>query len=257
MIIRTLDDDLLLITQVDHAALAGRIMAAWRADDFLERPTRGPVLEAAAQHDLGWQSIDAAPGVNPETGAPYGFIDIPLEFRQGVWSVTLDRLAPRDPYVAALVAHHAATVYRRYESTPGWETFFPAMERRRDEWLAPRSEDRDTFLRDYTLVRTGDLWSLAFCTGAREPQEMGGYRATLHAAATATRAEADAGILQAGWLEVTPDPFDGAAVPLEVAARRLPARRYASDADLRETVARAPIVRLAGVASGRPPASNA
>lgn len=270
MIIRTHEDDLLLITQVDHAALAARIMEAWCAGGFAERPTRARVLEATRHHDIGWQEVDAAPGVALDTGAPYDFISIPLEVRQGVWTRAIKQLAPRDPYVAALVAHHAQFVYRRFESTPGWEHFFPAMQRHRDELLATQEVDRDTFQQDYVFLRAGDLWSLAFCTDQRDPAEWNGYRAVLHHGALASGATGgdvargsdsgtgsssanDSSAVHAGWLQITPDPFDGAIVPLEVQTRRIPARRYASDADLRATVARAPIVRLTGIASGAPP----
>lgn len=230
MILRRFESDLLLITQVDHAALAGRIASAWRADGFPARPTRAQVLEATREHDIGWLSVDAAPSVSPETGSPYGFIDAPLAIRQGVWPRALDQLAPKDPYVAALVAHHAVTVYRRFLHSPGWEHFFPALERRRDELFAG---DFASFLRDYALVAVGDLCSLVFCVGVQDSQSREGYRATLH---------------EDGWLQITPDPFDGATVPLEVSGRRVPDRRYESDADLRDTVARAPIVKIAGVA---------
>ena len=78
------------------------------------------------------------------------------------------------------------------------------------------------------------------------------YRAVLHDSAI-PREPAEADTVHGGWLEVTPDPFGGAVVPLDVPAWRIPARRYASDADLRDTVARAPTVRLTGVAAGTPP----
>jgi hypothetical protein len=262
MIIRSHDTDLLFITQVDHAALAARLVTAWRAGGLPDRPTRARVLEATCHHDLGWQEVDAAPTVDPGTGKPRDFITVGLDVKQGVWTRALDRLAPRDPYVAALVAHHAQFVYRRLESTPGWEAFFPAMERRRDELLATQPLDRDTFLQDYVFLRAGDLWSLVFCNDQQEPAQWEGYRAVLHRGAIPREQAGDRdgdddgggeGNVHGGWLEVTPDPFDGAIVPLAVSARRLPARRYASDADLRDALARAPIVQLTGVAAGAPP----
>lgn len=252
MIIRPVGTDLLLIAQVDHAALAARIVTAWRTGGFPDRPTRARVLEATCHHDIGWQSLDAAPAVDADTGKPRDFITVGLDVKQGVWTRALDRLAPQDPYVAALVAHHAQFVYRRLESTPGWEAFFPAMERRRDELLAAQALDRDTFLQDYVFLRAGDLWSLVFCHDQPEPALWEGYRAVLHRG-TIPHEKADPGIVHGGWLEITPDPFDGAIVPLDVPARRIPARPYASDADLRDTVARAPIVQLTGVAAGAPP----
>lgn len=248
MIIRRMDEELLLITQADHAALAARIAAAWRADGLPGRATRARVLEAAAQHDAGWQAIDAAPIVDPGTGAPLDFVTVPLEVRQDVWSQALATLAPRDPYVAALVAHHAATVYRRFLSTPGWETFFPAMERRRDDLLATQRLDVITFLADYAILGITDLCSLVFCLGTQEPGSREGYEAVAHVT------EAD--IVQGGWVQITPDPFDGGIVRLDVPARRIPARRYASDADLRDTIARAPIVHLTGFAASRAPSPS-
>src|SRR5262249_51963104 len=247
MIIRRFDADLLLIAQVDHAALAGRIMAAWRVDGFPGRPTRARVLEATSRHDLGWQIVDAAPSVDPETGTPYEFVNAPLDVRQGVWVRALEQLAPQDSYVAALVAQHALAVYRRFASTPGWEAFFPGIERRRDDLLAAHGMSLDTLLTDYVFVGMGDLWSLVFCSGWQEPYVRDGYRAMLHDS-TIPRERADAGVVHGGRLEITPDPFEGAALPLDVPAWRVPARRYTSDADLRETVARAPIVHLTGVA---------
>jgi hypothetical protein len=241
MIVQRLDSSLLLITQADHAALAERIMTAWRADGFPGRPTRSRVLEAIRLHDIGWQNADAAPLILPTSAMPCDVIQAPLDQRQGVWPHALDQLAPRDPYIAALVAHHAWTVYRRFASTPEWMSFFAEMERRRDDYLATVDIDRDRFLEDYAIVGMGDRWSLIFCFGWQEPNPMGAFRAQLHPGA---------GSVDGGWLEITPDPFDGAAVPLDVQARSVPARRYESDDDLRDTLSRAPIVHLTGVASG-------
>ena len=231
-------DHLLLIRQPDHAELAGRIMTAWRADKFLERPTRERVLRATSQHDFGWitglEGGDDAPRVNPETGAPFGFVDAPLSVRQGVWPRAIDRLAAEDHYVAALVAQHALTVYRRFSGDPDWQPFFKTMELRRDDLIAPDS--LFTFLQDYTIVGLGDLFSLIFCAGWREPYLMESYQAILHG----------------DCLRIAPDPFEGATVSLEVEARRIPARAYVSDADLRTTLTEAPVVRLSGTAAGAP-----
>jgi hypothetical protein len=231
-------DHLLLIRQPDHAELAGRIMEAWRADRFLERPTRTKALRATSQHDTGWltglEGGDDLPRVNPDTGAPFGFVDAPLSVRQGVWPRAIGKLAAEDPYVAALVAQHALTVYRRYSGDPDWQPFFKDMELRRDDLIAP--DTLFTFLQDYTIVGLGDLFSLIFCAGWREPYLMESYQAILHG----------------DCLRIAPDPFEGATVPLEIEARRIPARAYASDADLRATLTEAPIVRLSGTATGAP-----
>jgi hypothetical protein len=237
MIVRPDGSNLLLIRQPDHAALAGRIMTAWRADGFPTRATRDRVLDATHRHDIGWEPEDVAPRVDPATGAPYDFINAPLAQRQGLWPRAIDRLTPEDPYVAALVAQHALTVYRRYEHEPDWREFFRTLQERRDDLFAkyPAPDGLD-FLSDYTIVGLGDLFSLIFCNGWPEPYLMESYQA----------------ILQGDRLTIAPDPFEGASVPLMVEARRVPARPYASDADLRATLADAPTVRLTGVAVGAP-----
>src|SRR5690349_3605110 len=114
MIVRRHGGDLLLITQVDHAMLAGRIMSAWRAGGLPGLSTRARILDATARHDIGWLTVDAAPTIDPPSGAPHDFLNGPLPLRQGVWPRALDLLAADDRYVAALVAHHARTVYGRY-----------------------------------------------------------------------------------------------------------------------------------------------
>lgn len=285
MIIRRHGPDLLLITQPDHAALAGHIMSAWRAGGFPARASRARVLEATRLHDIGWTPLDAAPSVDPSSGDPYEFITAPVEDRRALWFRAIDLLAPRDPYVAALVAQHALTVYRRFAPTAGWETFFPRLEARRDDLFADLAASPagggpsggagggadsnaglpslDLFLQDYVIVGLGDLFSLIFCNGWCDPYLQEDYRAILHddarqgggsgtAVAPAGEAAADGDVVSGGRLIIAPDPFEGADVPLDVPARRIPARRYVSDADLRETFARAPIVRLTGTAAGAP-----
>jgi Protein of unknown function (DUF3891) len=71
MILRPAPDGLLCITQPDHAALAATLAEAWAADGLPDRPTRAAVLEAARQHDLGWEDVDAAPLFDPDSGLPY------------------------------------------------------------------------------------------------------------------------------------------------------------------------------------------
>jgi hypothetical protein len=234
MIVRDEGSHLVCVTQPDHAALAGRLIEAWLADGFPDRPTRARVLRATTLHDIGWEEEDAAPRVNPETGHPFDFISSPADLRQRLWPRAVDSLARDDAYVAALVAQHALTVYRRYQHDPAWREFFPRLERMRDDLYA--EVPFTSFLQDYSLVGIGDLFSLVFCNGWTDPHLIEGYQA----------------ILRGDVLTIAPDPFGGLAVPFDVPARRLPARRYASDTELREAWAAAPESTLTGIAVGRP-----
>jgi len=237
MIVRPAVDRLLLVTQPDHAALAGAVMAAWRADGLPGHPERAELLLATREHDNGWLEPDAAPTVDPATGAPEDFLDAPVAVRQAVWPRGTARLAGAHPYAAALVAHHALSVYRRHRGDAAWQPFFAEMEDARRAALARVLPARRAgWPADYRFLFLGDLVSLVFCHGWTQPFEAEGYRLTL------------AGTT----VEVTPDPFGGDEVPLAVAARRIAARRYENDRDLQRTLAAAPTVVLEGVLRGSP-----
>ena len=248
MIVRDAGGEWLVITQPDHAALAGRLMAAWQADGLPARPTREAVLFATSQHDVGWQEEDARSQVDPLTRRPYDFMTLPGDRRQAVWPRAVRVLSQHSTYAAALVAQHALTIYRRYGADSAWHPFFVEMEALRDHWysadrrpdgssggpLDPMGADRLLFLRDYGIVRIGDLLSLIFCNAWTEPEERDGYRLWL----------------EHGQLRVAPDPFAGATIAFEVPARRVKVGDYESDLHWQAALAAAPVEHIEGSASG-------
>jgi hypothetical protein len=250
MIVRATGNDLLLITQPDHAVLAAALMHEWKADGFPARATREAALFATAHHDVGWTDEDRAAWLNPETGLPFDFMTLPDARRQAIWPRAIDSLSAESTYAAALVAQHALTIYRRNRVDPGWAPFFTALEAERDHWfdttarpdglrrgIDPPAGTRTSFLQDYAMLRMGDLLSLSFCNAWRSPEELDGYR-----------------IWSDGVeLHVSPDPFDDAQVRFEIAARRLPPGPYRSAEELGHAWDTATTVRLSGVARGVAP----
>jgi hypothetical protein len=236
VIVRSAADQLLLITQPDHADLAARIIAAWRRDDLAESPVRNAILRATREHDHGWIEPDRAPIVDPATGRLLDFITAPEPVRRAIWPRGVERL--RDlPYAAALVAEHALSVYEHYRDRESWADFFTRLEGMRDAALADAAPRTMADLRrDYFFVRMADLASLAFCNAWREPQKLARYELRL----------------EGNELRIAPDPFAGARVPLSVAARRLPNRIYDSAADAAAAFDAAPAVEITGVAVGPP-----
>lgn len=234
MIVRHAEGRLLCLTQPDHAALAGRLAEAWTADGVPHRATRDRLITAVASHDVGWTAEDRALRFEAATHGPCGFVTAPLEVRQGAFTRGVEALASDDPYVAALVAQHGLTVYRRFQRDPAWRSFFPELERRRDDLFAAAGPAPFGFLRDYTLLGLCDLFSLVFCNGWREPHLMEGYEV----------------VLEGDRLLVTPDPFGGAEVELAVPARALPLRPYWSQADLDAAWSGAALTTLKGRAVG-------
>lgn len=232
MIVRNAGGALHLITQRDHARVARRVMEKCVPLSTLER--RDVILHAIAEHDNGWADLDGFPIVDAVSGRPADFINLPLPARHGVWPRGVARLAEQ-PYAAALVAHHAVTVYGRYRSDPAWTAFFSGMEAARHTMLHLSGVPHGVLESEYVWLRVGDLISLAFCTAAAEP---------LTFEAWTVRAEG-------ATVRVAPDIFGGSDVPFDIDACEIDDRRYADDADLREAVRRGRSVRLEGVVTGQ------
>lgn len=232
MIVRPGDGVLHLITQPDHAALARRLMELWPSLGKAER--RREILTAIEHHDRGWAAPDAAPTVDPFTGTIRDFMHVPVDVRQGVWPASVAALAAA-PWAAALVAHHAATVYDRFRDDPAWQTFFPAMTALRDEHLSRAGGDLKALVRDYVYVRLGDLLSLAFCTRAAEPQSLGPWTIRLDGAR----------------LHVSPTPFV-MDVTFAIEAREIPDVPYRTNAALAAAIAAGRSRALEGVVAVDP-----
>jgi hypothetical protein len=221
MIIRHEGAEYFFITQPDHAALARRVME--RCVALQSHPRAASILLAIGEHDNGWMEPDADPLVDPETGEALDFIHAPVAVRQGVWPRGVARLV-LDPWAAALVAHHAWAVYDRYHGTEEWKAFFAQMEALRDSLVSRSGQPLGELLADYRFVRLGDLISLVFCTGWKEPQR--------HNEWTVSR--------DANVVSVTPQPFDIHRIPVTIAGKRLPAVAYRTNEELRASLAKAP-----------------
>jgi hypothetical protein len=232
VIVRPADGVRHLITQPDHAALAGRIMAHWVSLGVAER--RDQILRAVRDHDNGWREPDAAPTVDPQTGAVLDFVGVAAAVKQGVWRRCLAGLTDA-PWAAALVAHHAISVYDRFRSDPAWDAFFADMESARAGHLAAAGGAMDALVRDYVYVRLGDLASLAFCNAWSDPQVLGPWTVQLR---------------DTRQLVVEPNPFVHD-VPIAVEARVLPLTPFADDAALAAAWRAAPVVTLTGLVVGR------
>jgi len=208
MILRPHGSSRVAITQPDHAALAAHIMRAWRANGLPTSPRRDAILLAVAEHDNGWREVDAQVLIDPATGAVLDFMTVSGDIKRGVWPRAIARLAAAPhlaPYSAALVAHHAAHVYGRYRSDPEWVSFFPDMEALRDRHLAVAGMTMRELMADYLFLRIGDLASLTFCTATDMQTGEFGYTVRL----------------DGEDVVVTPDPFEGADVPLHISGRDL------------------------------------
>jgi len=235
MIIRRFDSSQQLITQPAHAALSARIMRQWAPAYFPETSRKASILNAIEQHDCGWAEVDETPVVDETTGQLLDFTEVPDAVKRDTSLRGIEPLAS-DPYAAALSAQHRLHVYRRYADLPEWRAFFAELTRVRDAYLrAAGADSLDDVLRDYRLVRAGDLASLAFCNNWTEtPDDDSGY--SMHLDGTS--------------LTIFPDPLAGRTIEIDIEARVIDNQRFASARDARRVVAAAPIVRLTGLVRG-------
>jgi len=244
MIVRDDGDSFLLITQPEHARLARDIVSAIRTEPALRGGTRDSILLATLEHDNGWQEVDSGPTIDPATGRPCDFINGPARVKHELWPRGIRRVAQVDLRAGALIAQHALTVYSYRAGEPEWQPFFVAITALRDDMLRQIAcfdgPPRDDFDREYRCVRLGDSFSLQFCNGWAKPQVTFGYRAELNGSS----------------LAISPDPFGESVVPLRVLARRIGARRYVNDADLRAALAAVEPEWLDGCACGDVPSSG-
>jgi hypothetical protein len=233
------DGTVLLITQPDHARLAATLISAWNAVP-VPASSRAAVLFAIAQHDNGWQEIDAAPILNGVTARPHDFMDLPPDMKRDIWPRGIQRVAADSPLAAALVAEHALTLHAHRRADPQWHDFFSRVGELQEGLLrrctAEAGISREDFDRSYDLLYVGDVLSLVFCNRWTGPTEARGYRITLER--------------EDDLLRISPDPFHGARVRFEVTARAIPDRAYESDEDLRAAFLGAPVVTVQGAAAG-------
>ena len=156
-----------------------------------------------------------------------------------LWLRGIGRAAQMDPRAGALVAEHALTVYAYRRGDAEWQTFFDSVTPVRDDLLKQigmlTGEAREAFQRQYRCVQLADAFSLQFCGGWSDVSSLE-YQA----------------IMRGNELLISPDPFDGATVPLQVLGRRIAARRYHDDGELRHAIAAATAEVITGSARGVP-----
>src|SRR5688572_1759821 len=90
----------LLISQVEHARVSGEITANWREE------LTDDVVDAIAHHDDGWTSWEADPKLNPEIGAPFSFLEMPVAAALVIWDHSIAAAEKFGPLAAYIVAGH-------------------------------------------------------------------------------------------------------------------------------------------------------
>jgi hypothetical protein len=238
MIVRLRGTQLLLISQVDHAAVAGRIAAHWR----LPAPLAGLVVEflfAVAHHDDGWRDWEQAPGVDA-AGRPRDFMDMPLTDAAEIWYGSISVAVQHSCWSGLWVSRHfchlaqLAIEHRRTESDrSAARRFLAAQSSRQQHWRGRLGVGADSPIERVGLqgLQFFDRLSLWLCCAAPTgPQDFH------DPAGGTTRWEPIAGDV----ICVASVAFAATSLELAVPAIAVPRRSYADNADLHAAIAAAP-----------------
>ena len=179
MLISRRPDGLTLVTQQEHARLAGTLAEQWGNERFDQSPQHAALIIAARRHDDGWESLDGAPVINAAEGRPAHFLELTLEQTVAPYGEGVDRIYDEDVRAGVLASMHWAGLYSARwgldaAGTPVAHPLARAVVAAQERRIAPlvrelwdghglRSDYEATLWRDYELLQALDSLSLALC----------------------------------------------------------------------------------------------
>jgi hypothetical protein len=185
MLYRQDEQGRIAITQPMHAWVSGQLARAWGNERFGDVAPLEEVCLGAEQHDVGHTAWEQAPTLNPQTGLPYSFLEMPRQLHVQLWSQAARRVLPQGRYAALLVSLHGTRLYRHYDATNDLPEnartvqHYLELERafqeellaslRSDQHYAPYATE-EVVARNQQLVGIWDALSLAICFGRTSPQ---------------------------------------------------------------------------------------
>jgi Protein of unknown function (DUF3891) len=248
MLLREDDRGVLAIGQPAHAWLAGQLARAWGNEQFGSVQPPEEVCLAAAQHDVGWAERDLTPILNPDTGLPLSFTEMPLDVHLALWTEGPASLVSQSRYAALLVSMHGWRLYKRRDlgRLPAAEadaiTRFLSQQcdfqaellaaLRADPAAAAAASD-SCVERNSLLIWTWDYLSLALCLGWAPSAARNAPTSNGSVDLELTRDDAS------GIHQLRPWPFTAPALTVRCEGRRL-SERASTQARLTEAFAQAP-----------------
>jgi hypothetical protein len=206
------------------------------------------LIEAVFHHDDGWAAWEQRPDVDPESGQPLDFTEMPLAAALRIWRESIAAADAFGSWAAWCVSAHFTTLQRRFAKADEP----PARRALADEFLAEQDASQARWLADWihgprparqaiarnraaadralAYLQLFDALSLWLCCAPRgEPLAIDvpqGPPVTF----TPT---------PEGWITIAPWPFRVPELPLSTTGREVRATRYADAADLAAAPARA------------------
>lgn len=236
------NDQWILISQVEHARLAGLLAGAWGREAFPSPERRAEMVSAVDHHDDGWSAWEVAPKVDPQTGRPLDFLETPLTDSLAIWRDSIDAAAHKaGPLAGYMVSGHFSALLRR--SAARWKNqpvnatladdFFCQQGEQQSAWLAAARIDRSSAERAVVWLQLFDAISLWLCCAERREPES--FETPVQRSVAFQPGSADAYSLRvSSW------PFEPPRLELTAVGRAVPAVKYANPSEV-ATAAATPI----------------
>ena len=109
MIVRPMNGETRLITQHDHARVAGTLARHWKGNEIvpaLEPSLKDAVLFAIDNHDVGWCGPDASSRYDPETRTSMSFFGSTAEEATAIWEESVDCCGEYRAFSGFMVSCH-------------------------------------------------------------------------------------------------------------------------------------------------------
>jgi hypothetical protein len=168
MVLHEDGNSVICIGQASHAWVSGQLARRWGNERFARPDPFDEVCLGAEQHDVGMAEWDLAPELNPDTGRPRSFMQMPLLTHLDLWTKAPDKVLTQSPYAALLVSLHGHALYARRDTMePGTDEsravkrFVEHQEAYQRELIANLGEDPERARRNQVLVWALDFLSLA------------------------------------------------------------------------------------------------
>jgi hypothetical protein len=117
MIIQRLDrtkEKIIAISQPAHSWLSGQLARNWGNKDFAAFAPLEDVCYAAELHDIGYLDSEQNATLNPATGLPLTFYELPALQRLKVWQAGIYQMRRVSSYAAVLMSTHYCGLSEKY-----------------------------------------------------------------------------------------------------------------------------------------------
>jgi hypothetical protein len=253
MILHPEGTQLRIILQTDHATFAGELCRRWGGPYFNRPEPLSSLVLAADRHDDGWLPWQAAPRIDPATGRPWSFTNIPYIYSTAGHAGAVQQLMCEDGYAGLLFSLHVSGLYRqRYgwfshmpmppipeENRAAAATFLAEQDRVQAQLREALQPDEELLWTHYRWLQAWDTLSVLICAGwmGFEPGLLGHLPTAPGKPEMAVKCWA----LGGDRYTVSPWPFDVDQVEWSIPARWLPDVAWESDAAFQAAFGAAPV----------------